>query len=92
MRLAARRFFYLGPGGFDPTLDGGLVALDGPALRFLRAPTQTPQKAADVVDMITDAEGLGDDLSNPGARPQIRGITCRPGAAKQRRFQGLPWP
>ena len=38
--LAARCFFYLGPSGLDPTLDGGLVALDGPTLRFLRAPAQ----------------------------------------------------
>jgi hypothetical protein len=36
MPLAARRFFYLGPSGLDPVLDGGLVALDGSALNFRR--------------------------------------------------------
>jgi hypothetical protein len=90
MRPVARRFFYLGPSRFDPTLNGGLIALDGPPLRFLRTPTQRPQKTADVVDMIANAEVPGDDLSDSGTSPQIRGITGRSGSAKQHCFQALP--
>jgi len=89
MPLAARRFFYLGPTGLDPALDGDRVALDGPTLRFLRAPAQRMQKPADVVDVITDAEGFMDNLGDTGTCPEVRSVARRAGASKESGFQPL---
>ena len=90
-RLAAKRFFYSGPVGLDPALNGRFIPLDGTALRLLRAPAQSVQQAPDMVDMITDAECLADDLADTRTSPQICGIPRCPGSAKQgcfKRFLG----
>ena len=85
MRLGARRFFYLGPSGLDPALNGGFVAFDGPALRLLRAPAQRVQKAADVVDVITDAEDFVDNLGNARASPEVRSVARSPAGGRKRK-------
>ena len=85
--LAAKRFFYPGPVGLDPTLNGRFIPLDGTALRLLRAPAQSVQQAADMVDMITDTKRLVDDLADTRTSPEICGIPRCPGAAKQGRFK-----
>jgi len=89
MPLAARRFFYLGPSGLDPALDGDLVALDGPTLRFLRAPAQRMQKPADVVDVITDAEGFMNNPGDTGTCPEVRSVARLAGSSKESGFQPL---
>ena len=91
-RLSVQRFFYPGPLGLDPELDGGFVSLDGPTLRLLGAPAQRMQDASDVVDMIANSKDLLDHLNDPGTGPEVRRKARPAGASKQDRFQSLLGP
>ena len=54
-----------------PTLDGGLVALLGPALRLLAAPSFAAKDLPDMGGVVPDPTGPRDDLGDPGQRPEI---------------------
>ena len=87
MRLAARRFFYPGPIDFNPASDSRFIPLDGAALWFLRAPAQSVQQAADMIDVIMDTKRLVDDLADTRTSPQICGVACGSGSTKQNRLE-----
>ena len=91
-RLPVRRFFYPGPVGLDPTLDGNFVPLNGPALWLLGAPAQRMQDPSDMVDMITNPEDLLDHMNDPRTGPQVRRKSRCAGAPQQDRFQSLFCP
>jgi len=59
--------------------DALFVALDGLAYGFLRAPVHGVQQAADVIDVIANAEGLLDVLGHTGTGPKIGG---KPGSMR----------
>jgi len=58
-----------------PTPNRHLIPLPRPALGFLRAETEGTQKAADVVGVIRDTETAADHIDNPGAGPQVGGVS-----------------
>lgn len=87
-RLSVRDYSLIWLSGLHASPYGSLVALDGPELSFLIAPAQRPSRASNVSDLIPCAEALGNDQSEYAKAPQVRVITRRPGAAKQRSLQG----
>jgi|SRR5919107_3235101 hypothetical protein len=54
-----------------PALDGLLVALVGPALRFLQALPQSFEQTTDVSRMVADSKLPSDHPSHPLARPHV---------------------
>ena len=84
--MCARRasaFFFPWPIVFDPVGDCRRVALRGPALRFLVAPTHLAQEATDVVAVVADSELALDNLRNTGRGPQVGSV-----AGSDRPLQG----
>ncbi len=94
--LAAWRFFYPGPVGLDPALNGRLIALDGPALGLLGAPAHRPEQSSDVIDVIANAVTALDHLGDPRTSPHIRGEARRPSPARtpfhQSSLRGATFP
>src|SRR2546422_2197598 len=79
IRCAPRRasFFYPGPVLPDPLAHAAIVALLRARLRPLGTEAARPQQPTDVIRMIDDLELVADDIDDPPARPQARGIASR---------------
>jgi hypothetical protein len=79
IRWAPRRasFFYPGPVLLDPLAHAAIVALPRARLGTLRTEATRPQQPPDVIRMVDDLELVADDVDNPPARPQARGIASR---------------
>src|SRR2546425_5924957 len=79
IRWAPRRasFFYPGPVLPDPLAHAAIVALLRARLRPLGTEAARPQQPTDVIRMIDDLELVADDIDDPPARPQARGIASR---------------
>src|SRR2546428_2788737 len=79
IRWAPRRasFFYPGPVLLDPLAHAAIVALLRARLGALRREATRPQQSSDVIRMIDDLELVADDIDDPPARPQARGIASR---------------
>ena len=71
-------------------IDRALVALHGTALRFLIAPAEIAQDAADLRWMIVHVQLLLDHRRNPTSRPQIIGVAVVLRSHSQDRWQPLP--
>jgi hypothetical protein len=86
-RWAPRRaaFFYPWPLLALPPGDGGLVPLDGAALRLLTAPPERRQHLPDMRRVIAHPELLANHFSHPRQRPELRPVASTERAlAKQR--------
>ena len=79
IRWAPRRasFFYPGPVLLDPLADATIVALLRARLGTLRTEATRPQQSPDVIRMVDHLELLTDDVDDPPARPQARGVARR---------------
>ncbi len=82
-------FFYARPVLLFPAFDGFLVPLQSPPFRFLHAPTQTVQQAADMIAMIFDSELAADQFGNAGRSPQIGAPAMRRGSLEEQADQAL---
>jgi hypothetical protein len=82
--------FYPGPFLLDPAADLVLIALHGPALGLLGAPSQGVQETTDMVDMVAQPESVLDELSYPGAGPQVGFESGCLGSFEQGFFQSTP--
>src|SRR3989449_5443311 len=79
IRWAPRRasFFYPGPVLLDPLADATIVALLRARLGPLRTEATRPQQSPDVIRMVDHLELVTDDVHDPPARPQARGVGRR---------------
>src|SRR5882672_6760295 len=79
IRWAPRRasFFYPGPGLLDPLAHATIVTLFGPRLGPLRTEPARPKQSPDVIRMVDDLELVADDIDDPPARPEARGVARR---------------
>jgi len=73
MPSAGALFFNGRPRLLDPLADALFVALDSLACGLLRAPVHGVQQAADVIDVIANAEGVLDVLGYARTGPKIGG-------------------
>src|SRR5213593_4206876 len=93
IRWAPRRasFFYPGPVPVDPLTHAAIVALLRARLGALRTEAARPQQASDVIWMVDDLEVLADDVDDPPARPEARGVAggVRPGHDHARQLPSL---
>src|SRR5256712_10151883 len=76
IRWAPRRasFFYPGPVLLDPLAHAAIVALLRARLGALRTEAARPQQSSDVIRMVDDLEAVADDVDDPPARPEARGV------------------
>src|SRR2546425_6993414 len=76
IRWAPRRasFFYPGPVLLDPLAHAAIVALLRARLGALRTEAARPQQSSDVIRMVDDLEVVADDIDDPPARPEARGV------------------
>jgi len=58
----------------DPLAHAAIVALSSAGLRPLRTEPAGAQQPPDMIGMVDDLELLSDDLDDPPARPQARGV------------------
>jgi hypothetical protein len=58
----------------DPLAHAAIVALFGAGLRPLRTEPAGAQQPPDMIGMVDDLELLSDDIDDPPARPQARGV------------------
>jgi hypothetical protein len=75
----------------DPLTHAAIVALLRAWLGALRTEAARPQQASDVIRMVDDLEVLADDVDDPPARPEARGIAggFRPGHDHARQLPPL---
>src|SRR4029453_18039684 len=75
-RWAPRRaaFFYPRPSLELPPGDGGLVPLDGAALRLLTAPAERRQHLPHMRRVIAHPELLANHFGHPRQRPELRPV------------------
>ncbi len=76
IRWARRRpsFFYPGPVLVNPLAHAAIVALLRARLGALRTEAAGPQQSSDMIRMVGDLEVAPDDVDDPPARPQARGV------------------
>src|SRR2546429_7414447 len=67
-------FFYPGPVPMDPLAHAAIVALLRARLGALRTEAARPQQSSDVIRMVSDLEVVADDVDDPPARPEARGV------------------
>ncbi len=67
--------FYPGPIPLPPPLHRLFVPFPGLVFRHLAGPAEVPKQGPHVVGVIADPELLLDHLSDPGASPQVVGVT-----------------
>jgi hypothetical protein len=58
----------------DPLAHAAIVTLLGARLGALRAEAAGPQQPPDVIRMVDNLELVADDVDNPPARPEARGV------------------
>ena len=61
----------------DPLAHAAIVALLCARLGTLRTEAARPQQSSDVIRMVNDLELMADDVDDPPARPQARGVAGR---------------
>ncbi len=71
--LRRRAFFYPGPAGGDPLVDGVVVALERSTSRALGAPAELSHDPPYVARVIGDTGECCDDFADPRQRPDVRG-------------------
>ena len=93
IRWAPRRrsFFYPGPVLLDPRAHAAIVALFRTRLGPLRREATRAKQSSDVIRMVDDLEVVADDIDNPPARPEARGVAggFRPGHDQARQLPPL---
>jgi len=67
----------------EPVLNGGLIALPGPIVRFLATPPQAMHQLPDISKSIADAKFLADHAPDPLQRPHVGRIPCLQGSLVQ---------